>query len=145
MLKIRSRFAIAVIVLSAFFGCAGVEKGDIQEQKADKWKLIGGDAAGIASYYSPESVTFTDGNIAQVRVKSVFAGAKQKPPDFEEFEYVIQALEIDCSGKKGRPLRTEGFRKDGHTIMDDSLTGWTDIPRGSNSEKLYSIVCSQKL
>jgi hypothetical protein len=141
---------IAVILISFFVlhGCAGVKAAEKEAPKpgirAEEWKFVGSNAQNVKTYYSSESVIRHASDMVTVKIKNLLSEATVSPQDLNEFEYVIQTVEIDCAKKKARPLQTDGYRKDGSSVSDDSLSTWVDIVPQSVGDQLYGIVCQQK-
>jgi len=127
---------MSVIFLN-MHGCAVIGV----ESKGEEWRFIGTDSKGIKAYYSREGISYPAKESARVRIKNMFAEARERPEGFEDFEYVIQLIEIDCSKKRARPLRTDGYRKDGSTVSDDTMANWVDIASASTGEQLFNIIC----
>lgn len=140
-----SKFGVFIIIIGLFtlYGCAGVKVArDIKPEEG--WKFVGIDAKGIKVYCSLEDIGYPSKDIIRLRTKSVLIEAKQKPAGLEDFEYVIQIIEIDCPMKKVRPIQTDGYRKDGTSVSDDSPAKWTDITSGSSvGAQLYNIACQR--
>lgn len=129
------------ILLLSVHGHAGTE---------EDWTLYGVSKY-LILFYDAKSITHPSKDIVKLWIKSV-----SKCNDKEEWEiknhpncanaewlYVLTLIEIDCSSKQDRDIKSVGYSKEGGPVQSspDEASQRSDIVPESYTETLYKILC----
>jgi hypothetical protein len=111
------------------------------------WRLYGRDDAHIR-YYDAENMIRESENTVEVWLrqeytdKGVMGMVKRLGKKYENIDYAMALVEINCSDKKIQTLSLFHYFKEGDVISSGSRTGvWRYIASGSGGEVLYEAVC----
>jgi len=123
-----------------------------------KWKFLGFDDSGNADFFYIEEI---NQNIVKVRLKQVFSErgkqnviermqSKLNVIEYENLDYTLYLLKIDCFKRKFQMLEASNYASDGSILntfkVPKSLSKWFLVPSNSNSdiEKLFEEVCVKR-
>jgi len=121
-----------------------------------KWKFLGFDDLGNADFFYIEEI---NQNIIKVRLKQILSErgkqivieriqSKLNVIEYENLDYTLYLLKIDCFKKKFQMLETSDYASGG-SILDTfkvpkSLSKWFLIPSNTDIEKLFEEVCVKR-
>lgn len=134
---------VGVILVTVWFVFA---PGYVRAQEG--WTLYG-----VTKYfllfYDRNSITHPSQDIAELWIKSVSKcndtkeWAIQDHPNCWNVEwlYVVTLIEIDCSKKQDRDMKSIGYNKEGNESSSGQASEWSDIIPESYSDLLYRVIC----
>lgn len=115
-----------------------------------RWVFLSFDSSGSAYFYDSKSL-FTSDNIVKVWAKIIYS-EREKQQDFgrkyENLDYTLNLLKIDCTKKNFQVLSTIHYASDGSIIdsydLPEILAEWGPIAPDSIGEVLFKKVCQVK-
>ncbi len=102
-------------------------------------------------FYDRNSITHPSKDVVTLWIKSVSKcndtedWAIKNHPNCANVEwlYVLSLIEIDCSRKQDRDVKSIGYSKEGNPVesLPDEASQWSEIVPESYTEVLYQVLC----